>query len=137
MKYLGIDYGDARTGVSISDEMLFLARTLCTLKNSSIEDCANQLSEIIKENNISLIVMGYPKNMNGTIGERCEKVELLAEKIKENNDVEIKFWDERLSTVSAYNMFNEVNFNGAKKRRKVIDSVSAVIILQGYLDSLK
>ena len=137
MKYLGIDYGDARTGVAISDEMLFLARTLCTLKNNSIEDCAAQLSDIIKENGISLIVMGYPKNMNGTIGERCEKVELLAEKIKENNDVEIKFWDERLSTVSAYNMFNEVNFNGAKKRRKVIDSVSAVIILQGYLDSLK
>ena len=135
MKVMGLDLGDARTGVALSDELKFLAQSYGTLYNKDKDDLLNQLEPIIKDNNVETVVIGLPKNMNGTIGERGEMAKEFAEKIKEKFSVKTVLWDERLTTVSAHRVLSEANVRG-KKRKKVVDTVSAVFILQCYLDSL-
>ncbi|MBE7013865.1 MAG: Holliday junction resolvase RuvX [Ruminococcaceae bacterium] len=135
MKVMGLDLGDARTGVSLSDELKFLAQSYGTLYNKDKEDLINQLEPIIKNNNVETVVIGLPKNMNGTIGERGEMAKEFSEILEEKFNVKTVLWDERLTTVSAHRVLSEANVRG-KKRKKVVDTVSAVFILQGYLDSL-
>ena len=135
MKVMGLDLGDARTGVALSDELKFLAQSYGTLYNKDKEDLLNQLQPIIEKNNVETVVIGLPKNMNGTIGERGEMAKEFAEKIKERFNLKTVLWDERLTTVSAHRVLSEVNVRG-KKRKNVVDTVSAVFILQCYLDSL-
>lgn len=135
MKVMGLDLGDARTGVALSDELKFLAQSYGTLYNKDKEDLLNQLEPIIKENKVETIVIGLPKNMNGTIGERGEMAKEFAKKAEERFNVKTVLWDERLTTVSAHRVLSEANVRG-KKRKKVVDTVSAVFILQCYLDSL-
>jgi len=135
MKVLGIDLGDARTGVAISDELKFIAQSHGTIYNKDTDDLINQLSEIIEKNNVDTVVVGFPKNMNGTIGERGEKSKEFASLLEEKFGVKTVLWDERLTTVSAHRVLSEANVKG-KKRKKVVDTVSAVFILQCYLDSL-
>lgn len=135
MKVMGLDLGDARTGVALSDELKFLAQSYGTLYNKDKEDLLNQLQPIIEKNNVETVVIGLPKNMNGTIGERGEMAKEFAEKIKERFNLKTVLWDERLTTVSAHRVLSEANVRG-KKRKNVVDTVSAVFILQCYLDSL-
>ena len=122
MKSLGIDFGDSRTGFAVSDELGFGAGTLDNFKSGSIEL------------GVSEIVVGFPKNMNGTVGERGEKTKMFVEKLEELVDVPVILWDERLTTVSAHNLMNVTNVRG-KKRKESVDSISAAFILQSYLDS--
>ncbi len=135
MKVLGIDLGDARTGVAISDALKFIAQSHGTIYNKNTDDLIAQLEPVIKENDVDTVVVGYPKNMNGTVGERGEKAKEFAKLLEEKFNVKTVLWDERLTTVSAHRVLSEANVRG-KKRKKVVDTVSAVFILQCYLDSL-
>ena len=135
MKVMGLDLGDARTGVALSDELKFLAQSYGTLYNKDKEDLLNQLEPVVKDNNVETIVIGLPKNMNGTIGERGEMAKEFAKMAEDRFNVKTVLWDERLTTVSAHRVLSEANVRG-KKRKKVVDTVSAVFILQCYLDSL-
>lgn len=135
MKVMGLDLGDARTGVALSDELKFLAQSYGTIYNKDKEDLLNQLDSVIKDNNVDTVVIGLPKNMNGTIGERGEMAKEFALMIEERFNLKTVMWDERLTTVSAHRVLSEANVRG-KKRKKVVDTVSAVFILQCYLDSL-
>lgn len=136
MKILGVDFGDSRTGYAISDILGFSANVLEAFKCRSLDGVAQYTAELAKELDAEKIVLGYPKNMNGTIGPRAEKAQILAEEIKKLIDIPVILWDERLTTVSAHNLMNETNVRG-QKRKNSVDSISAAYILQGYLDSLK
>ncbi len=131
---LGVDFGDARTGFAISDELMFLARTLEVFPNRKMSDVAKRTVLLAKENKADLIVIGLPKNMDGTIGDRGKKTKQFADMLKEMTDTEIILWDERLTTVSAHNLMNETNVRG-KKRKESVDKIAAAFILQSYLDS--
>ena len=133
MRVIGIDYGDARVGVAVSDETGFLASAVCTVNVTGMRDACKKVAEKIKELNGTLIVLGLPKNMDGSESFRAEKSRAFAEMIGNATSVEVVFMDERLSTVEAYTYMNITDFNG-KKRRDVVDALSAQIILQSYLD---
>ena len=132
MRIIGIDYGDARCGMAISDETEFLASTVGTINVSGMRDAAKKCAAKIKELGGVKIVLGLPKNMDGSESFRAEKSR--AEMITAETGLEVVFVDERLSTVEAYTYMNIADFNG-KKRKKVVDALSAQIILQSYLDS--
>lgn len=134
MKILGIDYGDARTGISISDITQTLAGSPSVIHEYNTEKLVQKLLNIINENNISIIILGLPKNMDGTEGARAEKTRELKDMLSINTSADIIFFDERLTTMSANRILNEVNVRG-KKRKECVDAVSATIILQSYLDS--
>ena len=136
MRIIGIDYGDARVGVAVSDPLGITAQGLETVPNKVYAKMFQRVCEIIKEYNADKIVIGLPKNMNGTLGERGEISKKFAEEIKEVfPDTEIILWDERLSTVQAAGVLNVTNTRG-RDRKNVIDTVAASIILQSYLDSI-
>ncbi len=134
MRILGVDYGDSRTGYAISDPLGFGATTLPACKEKGMTKVADYTAQLAKEHQVERIVLGYPKNMNGTVGPRGEKTKAFAEMLKERVSVEIILWDERLTTVSAHNLMNETNVRG-KKRKESVDSISAAYLLQSYLDS--
>ena len=135
MRILGIDYGDARTGLSISDPSGFLAGSPSVIHEWNYAKLVDKLVAFIQENKIEEIVLGHPKNMDGTEGDRCAIVkEFMAEVKKAYPDVEVFFWDERLSTVAATRSLIEADVS-RRKRKKVIDKMAAVFILQGFLDS--
>ncbi len=133
MRYIGIDYGDARVGIATCDGTGLLASANCTLNVSGMRDACQKTVNKIKELNGEAIVLGLPKNMDGSESFRAEKTYAFAEMLKNELDLEIIFVDERLSTVQAYTYLNITDFNG-KKRKKVIDALSAQIILQSFLD---
>ncbi|MCI5604491.1 MAG: Holliday junction resolvase RuvX [Clostridia bacterium] len=136
MRILGIDYGDSRVGIAVSDELGFMAQGVGTIKNKGMANLINELSQIIAQYNPGKIVVGLPKNMDGSIGFRGEATYKFTEELKKIYDKEIIFWDERLTTVGAERFLNETNTRG-KKRKNVIDTVAACLILEGYLNSLK
>ena len=135
-RILGIDYGEARTGVSVSDELGLLANGLGTIEERDVNRLLNKLAEKAKEYDVKLIVMGDPVNMNGTVGEKSLKIKKLAARLKEKTGIEVVLFDERCTTMAAHVILNETDTRG-KKRKKVVDTLSADIILQNYLDSLK
>lgn len=136
-RILGVDFGDARTGLAISDPGRFLASAIGTVSPGGIEKTSNRVAEIALEQKAVAVVVGLPKNMDGTEGfraDRCrEFAEMLAERLP---DLSIAMMDERLTTVSASRYLNETNTRGSK-RKGVIDTLSAEIILQNTLDKLK
>lgn len=136
MRVLGIDYGDARVGVAVSDELGFMAQGVGMVKNRGMENLIADLSKIIDEYSPEKIVVGLPKNMDGTIGFRGEETYKFTDKLKEVYGGEIIYWDERLTTVGATRFLNETNTRG-KKRKNVVDTVAACLILEGYLNSVK
>ncbi len=136
MRILGIDYGDARVGVAVSDPMGWTAQGVGTVKNRGLDRLISDIGEIISEYSPEKIVVGLPKNMDGTLGFRADATYEFAEKLKEIYTVEIILWDERLTTVGASRFLNETNTRG-KNRKNVIDTVSACLILEGYLNSVK
>jgi putative Holliday junction resolvase len=134
MRILGIDYGDSRVGVAVSDAMGWTAQGIRTLQNKSAKTLLEELGKIIDEYKPDRIVVGLPKNMDGSVGFRGEATYKFADRLKTIYGGEIIFQDERLSTVSATRVLNETNTRG-KNRKKVLDTVAACFILQSYLDS--
>ncbi|HAS78822.1 MAG TPA: Holliday junction resolvase RuvX [Ruminococcus sp.] len=132
MKIMAVDFGDARTGLAICDKSEMLASPLGVIHERNFNECIKKTAQSAAENKADEIVVGYPKNMNGTIGERAEKCSLFAEKLGELTGIPVKLWDERCTTVSAHNYLNQTNTRG-KKRKDVVDAVAAVIILEGYM----
>ena len=138
MRYLGLDLGTRTLGISLSDSTLTIASTLKTIRFSEndYDFLIDELETIIKEYNISKIVLGFPKNMNNTIGERCETTLKFKEKLETIFNIEVVLQDERLTTVEATNYMLEADIS-RKKRKKSIDALAANIILQTYLDKEK
>lgn len=136
MKILCVDYGDARTGLAISDEREILASPLETVYMHDFDRCAEIVAEAAQKTKAEMIVVGDPINMNGTRGERSEKCRLFADKLRELSGLPVKMWDERSSTVTAISYMNEVNKRG-KKRKAVLDQAAAAVILESFLEYRK
>lgn len=132
-KVLGIDYGDARTGLSVSDATGLLAGSPMVIREWNHEKLLEKLQEVIRQESIDTIVLGYPKNMNGSLGPRARQCEILAEELKEQTGLPVILWDERRTTVSAHDILRS-NGKKEKKHRDTVDAVAACLILQGYLD---
>lgn len=135
-RIMGLDIGNNTIGVAVSDLMGMTAQGITTIKRESKKKDIEAIKDIIKEQNVNLIVSGLPKNMNGTVGPQAEKVMKFCELIKEETKFEVEFWDERLTTVSAEKMLISGDVS-RKNRKKVIDKLAAVLILQNYLDFKK
>lgn len=135
MRLLGLDVGSKTIGVAVSDELGWTAQGLTTIKwdETDITSADSELKTIIDEHNIKKVIIGLPKNMNGTIGERGEASKRYAEHLEEVFQVETVLWDERLTTMAAERVLLEADVS-RKKRKKVIDKMAAMMILQGYLD---
>ncbi|MGN1400862.1 MAG: Holliday junction resolvase RuvX [Bacillus sp. (in: firmicutes)] len=136
MRSMGLDVGSKTMGVSISDVMGWTAQPIETIKiNELTEDYGyKRLKELIKEYEVSKVVVGLPKNMNGTEGPRAELSRKFAANIEKKFKVQVILWDERLTTMAAERVLLEADVSRSK-RKKVIDKMAAVMILQGYLDS--
>ncbi len=132
-RIMGLDIGDKTIGVAVSDLMGLTAQGVTTIKRIGKKKDIEAIKQIIAERQVTKIVSGLPKNMNGTVGPQGEKVQKFCELIKEETNLPIEFWDERLSTVAAERSLIECNVR-RENRKKVIDMMAAVIILQGYLD---
>lgn len=139
MRIMGLDYGSKTVGVAISDTLLITAQGIEIIrreKENKQRQTLARIDELIKEYEVDKIVLGYPKNMNNTIGERAEKTQLFKETIEKRTGLEVILWDERLSTVSADRTMMEMNIR-REDRFKYVDEIAAIFILQGYLDSIK
>lgn len=133
MVIMSVDYGDARTGIALCDRLESLAHPVEVIKESHEPKVIDRISELVRVHKPELTVVGYPKNMDSSAGERAQKCAAFAEKITETTGVKTDLWDERLTTVSAHMYLSNNNVRG-KKRKNVVDAVAAVIILQDYLD---
>ena len=131
---LGVDFGDSRTGYATSDTLGFSAHTLETYAEKNMNKVAHHTAELVEKLGVRKIVLGFPKNMNGTVGERGKKTKAFAKLLGTLVDCPIVLWDERLTTVSAHNLMNETNVRG-KKRKDSVDKIAAAFILQAFLDS--
>lgn len=136
MVIMSVDYGDSRTGVAVCDKNEMLASPVSVIFESYEPRLLDKLCEFAKELKPDLIVVGLPRNMDGTFGERAEKCTGFSQKLSTASGIETKLWDERLTTVSAHRALNEVNVRG-KKRKNIVDAVSAVMILEGFMASRK
>ena len=133
MVILSVDYGDARTGVAVCDKNDILASPVCTLKEKDRQALAEKIVEICNEKKAQMIVIGLPRNMDGTYGYRCDECRALADEIQLIQNIDVQFEDERLTTVMAHNFLNTTDTRG-KKRKAVVDTVSAVLILESYIN---
>lgn len=134
MKILGIDYGDVRVGLAVSDVTEFLASGIGNVKITGMNNAVELVCEKIKEHGCEKIVLGLPVNMNGSQGEKAEKIRVFGNKLKEASGLDVEYVDERLTTVMAHSFMNSTGTYG-KKRKESVDTLSAQIILQNYLDS--
>ena len=134
-RLIGLDLGSKRIGVSICDDKQLIATPLKTINRNSLEDLVDELKLIINENNIKGIVVGNPLNMDGSSGRSAQSVKDTTENIEKNLEIPICLWDERLSTVGAFNLSSQLDIN-VSKREKKIDENAAAFILQGALDFL-
>ena len=136
MRIMALDVGSRTIGIACSDALLMTAQGIETIRRTSLENDFNRLRELISEYEVHELVVGMPKNMNGTKGDRAEKTEEFVEKMKTVIDLPITFWDERLSTIMAERQLIAADVS-RKKRKGIIDKMAAVVILQGYLDRLQ
>ena len=132
MIILGVDFGDARTGLAICDKGEMLASPIGVISEHDFARCMEKVADAAKEHRAQMIVVGFPKNMNGTIGERAELCRLFADGLQKLTNLPVELWDERCTTVSAHSYLNVTNTRG-KKRKAVVDAVAATIILESYL----
>ncbi len=132
MKIMAVDYGDSHTGLACCDKTETLASPLRVIDERNFNICAEKVAAASVENEVGLIVVGNPLNMNGSEGPRSEKCKSFAELLRNCVEVPVVMWDERSSTVTAHQMMNEVNKRG-KKRKAVIDAVAAAVILENYM----
>ncbi|MBO4264970.1 MAG: Holliday junction resolvase RuvX [Clostridia bacterium] len=133
-RILSIDYGDARTGLAVSDPSGFLASGIGYIKTSGLTQVAADCIKKAEELGCELILVGHPINMNGTLGPRSEKARLFADMIREKTTIEVKLIDERLTTVCAYTYMHQTGTR-KKAQRQIVDTLSAEIMLQNYLDA--
>jgi len=131
---LGIDHGDARIGLAISDELGMLAHALETIHLKEIADPIARIAAVVKDREIGQVILGLPRNMDGSYGPAAEKVRVFAEQLRAACTCDVKLWDERLTSVAAQRSLHEAGRN-VKNSRAVIDQVAAQFILQGWLDS--
>ena len=134
-RLIGLDLGSKRIGVSICDERQSIATPFKTINKTNNKELINELKKIIEENNIKGIVIGYPINMDGSLGSSAQSVNDVSKNIDQNIDVDVCLWDERLSTVGAFNLSSQLDVN-VSKREKNIDKNAAAFILQGAIDYL-
>ncbi len=137
MRIMGLDYGSVTVGVALSDELQLTAQPIEVIKRKSenkLRRTLARIEELVKEYEVSLIVLGYPKNMNNTVGERGQRTVEFMEKLKARTGLEVVLWDERLTTVSAMQVLKEGRVR-RENRKAYVDKIAAVFILQGYLDS--
>ena len=133
MRIMAIDYGDARTGIAISDPTGLLAGQTFLIKSRKAQVVLEELAALAKAQGAEELVMGYPRNMDGTLGPRAEKYAAFAKKLEAATGLPVILWDERRTTVDAHRILFEAGKN-ARKRKKTVDAVAASLILEGYLD---
>lgn len=132
-RYLGIDFGTKRIGIAVSDELGLTAQPLPTLEPSTDEAAVRAIREIMDQYGILDVVVGLPKNMNGTLGPSAERALAFAGRLEESGPVKVTMWDERLTSLAAERLLIEADLSRAKRKRRV-DQMAAVLILQGFLD---
>lgn len=135
-KIMGIDYGDARTGVAISDLLCSIVGSTCVIPSRNREKAVADIVRLVQENQVGQIVVGLPKNMDGTEGARAALCREFAQTLRLATGLEVAMWDERRTTVEAHNILSEHNYHG-KKRKNTVDAVAASLILEGYLAYLR
>jgi putative Holliday junction resolvase len=134
MRIMALDIGEKRIGVAISDELLLTAQGLGVLSSKGVAKDLVQIAELMKKNEVTHLVLGLPRNMNGSYGPMAEKVRDFGCKLAEKQpDIPVDYWDERLSTAAAQRVLIDADMS-RKRRRQVVDKVAAVLILQGYMD---
>lgn len=131
-KIMGIDYGDARTGVAISDLLCSIVGSTCVVPSRNREKAVADIVRLCKDNMVGEIVVGLPRNMDGSEGPRAQLCREFAEVLKEATGLPVAMWDERRTTVEAHNILSQHNYHG-KKRKETVDAVAASLILEGYL----
>lgn len=139
MRIMGLDYGSVTVGVALSDAMLLTAQPVEVIKRKSENKLRQTLARIqalAEENDVGRIVLGYPKNMNNSEGERVERTKEFMDKLTARTGLEVVLWDERLSTAAAMNVLKESGVR-AGRRKEYVDKLAASVILQGYLDSIR
>lgn len=135
-KIMGVDYGDARTGIAISDLLCSIVGSTCVVPSRNTEKAIIDIVKLAKDNMVGEIVVGLPRNMDGTEGWRADICREFAQKLGEATGLPIVMWDERRTTVEAHNILSQHNYHG-QKRKNTVDAVAAGLILEGYLNSLK
>ena len=131
-RIMGIDYGDARTGVAISDLLCSIVGSTTVIPSRNREKAVADIVRLAKENDVGEIVVGLPRNMDGTEGERAQLCREFADVLHESTGLPVKMWDERRTTVEAHNILSQHNYHG-QKRKNTVDAVAASLILEGYL----
>lgn len=131
-RIMGIDYGDARTGIAVSDLLCSLVGTTKVIHSRNMDKTVAAVCDLLKGSDVGEIVVGLPKNMDGTEGARAELCKAFAQKLREAANLPVVMWDERRTTVEAHNILSQHNYHG-KKRKDTVDAVAASLILEGYL----
>ena len=138
MRILGLDFGTKTVGVAVSDPLLITAQGVEIIRRKAptkLRQTLARIDELVGEYEVEKIVLGYPKNMNNTEGERCERTQEFKEMLEKRTGLEVVLWDERLTTVSADNAMMEMGIR-RENRKEYVDEIAAIFILQGYLDFL-
>jgi len=136
MRIMAIDYGDARIGLAVSDESAILCGDAWTLNEWNMERAADKITAEAKKRNVGRFVLGYPKNMDGTLGARAEKSENFKALLEARSDIPVTLWDERRTTIAAHDILH-ANGKKMKNHREKVDAVAATLILEGFLGTLK
>ncbi len=134
-KIMGIDFGDARTGVAISDLRCMIVGSTCVVPSRRVDKAIADIVKLVKDNQVGTVVVGLPRNMDGTEGPRAELCRAFGKQLGEATGLPIVMWDERRTTVEAHNILSQHNYHG-QKRKDTVDAVAAGLILEGYLNSL-
>lgn len=135
-RFIGLDVGDVRIGIAVSDLLMITAQGIETYTRKDVESDINHIKSLMEQYDAKTIICGLPKNMNGSLGEQALKVKEFAEVLKESTQAPLIYWDERLTTKSAQRTLLEADLS-RKKRKKVVDKIAAVYILQAYMDSTR
>lgn len=136
MIIMSVDYGDVRTGIAVCDKMQILASPVCVITEKDREKLADKIKDLAIERKVERICVGVPQNMDGSYGFRSDACKDFGALLNEKTGIQVDFQNERLTTVSAHNILNTMDVRG-KKRKAVVDAVSAVLILEDYMNSLK
>lgn len=132
MRIMGIDYGDSRTGIAMSDLLYSIVGTTTVIHSKNSEKTIEEILKLIRQNEVTEIVMGLPRNMDGSEGARAELCRSFAARLEAASGLSVNLWDERRTTVEAHNILSQHNYHG-KKRKNTVDAVAASLILEGYL----
>ena len=135
MRVLAIDYGDARTGIAISDALGMIVGQTTVIHSRNAKKTADEIARLVKESGAERLVMGFPRNMDGSEGPRADLYREFAALVEQVTQMPVVLWDERRTTVEAHNILSDCNYHG-KKRKNTVDAVAASLILEGYLSFL-